>query len=143
MVRKIINVKDPLLRERSKAIKKIDKKVLKLVADLKETLSVQKDPAGIGLAAPQIGRRQRVFVAKIKDQIKVIINPKIVSKKSTQEAESSKAKSTSHASPKGRKIMEGCLSLPNFYGPLVRPDKIKIKYLNEKGGGSNRNVCRF
>jgi peptide deformylase len=144
MARKIINVKDPLLREKSKPVKAVDKKVLNLIQDLKETLAVQKDPEGIGLAAPQIGRRQRVFVAKIKDEIRAFINPKVVSAaKLKKENESGQGKKSSQEdgstkSSKGRsrsagKIMEGCLSLPNFYGPLRRPQKIKIKYLNEKG----------
>lgn len=125
MVRKIIKVKDPRLREKSSPAKKVDKKVLNLIADLKDTLSVQKDPEGIGLAAPQVGKRQRVFVAKTEDGIRAFINPKIVSV--------AKQKKSSQRDRHPKKIMEGCLSLPNFYGPLMRPKKIKIKYLNEKG----------
>jgi peptide deformylase len=122
MVKKILPAKDPILRKKSKRVKKIDKKVLRLVKDLKETLVAQKDPEGVGLAAPQIGKNLRVFVIKPKDKVKVFINPKLVSVL--------KKKSTEKKKPK---TMEGCLSVPNYYGPLRRAQKIKVEYQNTKG----------
>lgn len=122
MVKKILSVTDPILRKKSKPVKKIDKKVLSLIADLKDTLVVQENPQGVGLAASQIGKNFRVFAMKPKDKIKIIINPVIVS--ISKQKEKSKDEN---------KIMEGCLSLPHFYGPLKRPQEIKIKYLTEKG----------
>lgn len=124
MIRKIVNVKDPVLRIKSKPIKRIDKKVLSIITDLKDTLKAQTDPVGVGLAAPQVGISKQIFVMKYKDEIKTIINPKILSvsragKKEPQE--------------KQEKIMEGCLSLPHFYSPLKRQQKVKLKYLTEKG----------
>jgi len=114
MIRKILRSGDPKLREISKPVTKIDSKILKLVQDLKETLEVQKDPEGVGLAAPQIGKNLRVFVANYKELNKVFINPVILE---------------THQSPKSRhEILEGCLSLPNYYGPLKRNQKLKIKY---------------
>lgn len=123
MIQKIVTVKDPLLRIRSKEINNLDKKILNLVKDLKETLAVQKDPIGVGLAAPQIGKNLRIFAVKPKEIIKIIINPEIISV--SKEAKELKDEHT--------KLMEGCLSLPNLYGPLKRPDSIKVNYLNEKG----------
>jgi peptide deformylase len=64
MIQKIIQVKDPRLREKSKAVSVIDKKVLAIVRDLKDTLKMQKDPIGVGLAAPQIGKNLRIFAIK-------------------------------------------------------------------------------
>ena len=123
MVRKILKVTDPLLRRKSKPVKKVDKKTLAIIADLKDTLKVQKDPEGVGLAAPQIGKLRQIFVMRYGGEPKVIINPEIISSSSgsTKKREG------------GKKIMEGCLSLPHYYGPLLRPDKVKAKYLNEKG----------
>ncbi|MCK4588469.1 peptide deformylase [Candidatus Woesebacteria bacterium] len=119
MIRKIIGAKDPILRRVSKPIRKIDKKILSLIADLKETLLAQKDPEGVGLAAPQIGKNLQIFIMRPDDKLKTIINPEIIS--------ISKQK-------KGKKqIMEGCLSIPNYYSPLRRVEKIKIKYLTEDG----------
>ena len=79
MVRKILKVTDPLLRRKSKPVKKVDKKTLAIIADLKDTLIVQKDPEGVGLAAPQIGKLRQIFVMRYREEPKVIINPEIIS----------------------------------------------------------------
>lgn len=125
MIQKILKSTDPRLREISKPVKRIDKKVKLIIRDLKDTLAVQTDPEGVGLAAPQIGKNLRIFVANYHGFKKAVINPEIleISKEKTKKA-------------KGRKepsIMEGCLSLPYYYGPLVRAKSLKIKYLNEDG----------
>jgi peptide deformylase len=121
MLRKILDTTDPKLRKKSRPVQKVDKKIKFLIKDLKETLAVQEDPEGIGLAAPQIGKNVQVFAIKPKEDIKIIINPKVVS----VSKEKTKIDKT--------KTMEGCLSLPHYYGPLQRAKKIKIKYLNENG----------
>ena len=124
MIQKILQSKDPLLRKKAKVVEKVDKKVLAVIKDLKDTLKVQKEPEGVGLAAPQIGKSLRIFVADYKDFQRVVINPVIL------EVSKSKAKDKK----KSRKeILEGCLSLPYYYGPLKRASKITVKYLNEKG----------
>ncbi|MFV1917142.1 MAG: peptide deformylase [Patescibacteria group bacterium] len=124
MIRKILKVTDSRLRQKSHTVKKIDKKTRVLISDLKKTLDAQKDPEGVGLAAPQIGKNLRVFIMKFKGEIQVIVNPEIVSIVKVKK----KKENT-----KDEKIMEGCLSLPNYYGPLTRPQKIKIKYTSEDG----------
>jgi len=123
MIRKILPTTNPKLRTKSKPVAKIDKKIQKLIQDLKDTLSIQKDPEGIGLAAPQIGKNLRVFIADYKNFKRVVINPEILSK----------SKATSNLKKPNKEIMEGCLSLPNYYGPLRRSQKITVSYLNEKG----------
>ena len=125
MIQKVLRSGNPKLREISKGVVKIDSKILEVIRDLKETLAVQKDPEGVGLAAPQIGKNLRIFVANYKKLNRVVINPEILE---------SKSQITNHQSPKSRQeILEGCLSLPNYYGPLKRVNSIKIKYLNEEG----------
>jgi peptide deformylase len=124
MKREIIPVNNPSLRKKSKRVKKIDKKILALIDDLKDTLTAQKDPEGIGLAAPQIGKNLQVFVMRFNDKLKVIINPRVL------EVSKQKIKSKKKG---GRKIMEGCLSIPNYYGYVTRAFKIKIKYLSPNG----------
>lgn len=123
MVRKILQSGDPTLRAISKPVTKVDKKVLSLIQDLEDTLKIQKDPEGVGLAAPQIGKKLRVFVAAFKDFHRVVINPEILS------ISESKGKETKGKSKK--EILEGCLSLPYYYGPLKRSPKITVKYLNQ------------
>jgi len=123
MVKKIVKTKDPRLRKVSKPVDKIDKKILNLIGDLKETLITQRDPEGVGLAAPQIGKNLRIFVMKTNGKVKEVINPEIVS------ISESKEKRT-----KGEgKIMEGCLSLPHYYGPLKRANRVRLKYKTAEG----------
>ncbi len=127
MIQKILLSNDPILRQKSKAVAKVDKKILKLIQDLKDTLNVQKDPEGVGLAAPQIGKNLKVFVANYKGFERVVINPEIIKKESRIRNQESGKKHNK------KEILEGCLSLPYYYGPLKRAPKITIKYLNEKG----------
>ncbi|OGM22238.1 peptide deformylase [Candidatus Woesebacteria bacterium RIFCSPHIGHO2_01_FULL_38_9b] len=124
MIREILDAKDKRLRGKSKTVAVIDKKVQTLIKDLKDTLVVQNDPDGIGLAAPQIGKNIMIFVMKPGKEIKTVINPEVVfiSKKKEQAQDDQK-----------KNIMEGCLSLPHFYGNIKRSQKIKIKFLDEKG----------
>lgn len=128
MILKVVQSKDPVLRKIAKPVEKVDKKVLAVIKDLKDTLAVQKDPEGVGLAAPQIGKSLRIFVADYKNFQRVVINPEILSiEKKSHSAKASRDKKSK------KEILEGCLSLPYFYGPLKRAEKIKVKYLNEKG----------
>ncbi len=124
MIRKIVRVGDPVLREVSKKIEKIDKKIINLINDLTDTLKVQKDPEGVGLAACQIGVNLRVFVMLKGKKIVPIINPEIVD----ISKDAKKKKVTDEET-----LMEGCLSLPNYYSPLERAKKIKIKYQSLEG----------
>lgn len=128
MIRKIVDVKNPILRQKAKPIAKIDKKILELISDMKDTLSVQKDPEGVGLAAPQVGKSFQIFIADYKNLKRVIINPEIL-----EESVKKRSASTKKQDLGEKEILEGCLSLPHYYGPIVRADKIKIKYLDEKG----------
>lgn len=136
MVLKVLQSKDPVLRKKAKKVEKIDKKILKLVQDLKDTLKVQKEPEGVGLAAPQIGKSLRIFIADYKNFQRVVINPEILSIE--------KAKPHSAKVSRGKKeILEGCLSLPYYYGPLKRASKVTVKYLNEKGESVTETFVDF
>ncbi len=125
MIKKVVQAGDPRLRKVSKPVNKIDKKILLLISDLKETLLAHKDPEGVGLAAPQIGKSLRVFVMRDGNEIKTVINPEIISV--------SKAKTIKAKNGNKDEVLEGCLSIPHYYGPLTRGKEITIKYLNEDG----------
>ncbi len=124
MIRKILGTKDPKISQICKEVKTIDKKVLSISEDLKETLKAQKEPEGVGLAAPQIGENLRIFAMNDNGKIRIIVNPEII------EISKEKEKKTKQQE---KEIMEGCLSLPNYYGPLERASKVKIKYLDLDG----------
>lgn len=125
MIREILSVKEKSLRQKSKTVAKVDKKILMLIEDMEDTLAVQKDPEGVGLAAPQIGKNYRLFLINYNGAEKVIINPEIV--KMEKKPHSTKAK------PGKEKLLEGCLSLPHYYGPLKRAKRLTLKYMDEAG----------
>lgn len=116
-VRKIVKYGAPSLREKSKEVHKISKKVQILIEDLYDTLYSSN---GVGLAAPQIGENLRVFVVDTGMDRKTMnpitfINPKIIKKEGAVDS------------------YEGCLSFPNAYTNVRRYKYVKIKALNEKG----------
>lgn len=90
---------------------------------MKKTLLAAKDPQGVGLAAPQIGKSLKLFITKPIDKspIQVFINPKIVSNIKYQ-VSSAKEK------PIHDNKLEGCLSLPNIWGEVKRSTTIKLQY---------------
>ena len=129
MMLKVVGVKNPVLRLKAKPVGKIDKKVKKLIADMKETLMAQKDPEGVGLAAPQVGKSLQIFITRHKGFERVVINPVVLEISKTKSPHSAKA---TRGKGKKRDILEGCLSLPHYYGPIKRDQKVKVKYQNEE-----------
>jgi len=116
---KIVTVPDPILRKTAEKINKVDEEVKNLIAQMRETL--EKNPrGGIGLAAPQVGRRQRIIITKDGREPESItyalVNPEIT-KTSTDRA----------------KAYEGCLSIPDTYCLVERPEKVVVKALNQNG----------
>lgn len=134
MVRQIVPVTDPRLRQKSRPVAKFDKKIAALIRDLKETLIAQKDPEGVGIAASQVGEFVRVFLIRHQGKILPFINPEIV-RVSEQTPPSAKA-SAGQEKRKTKKakeyIMEGCLSLPHYYGPVQRAWTITVQYQEPK-----------
>lgn len=125
MIQKIIQSGEKKLRIVSKPVNTFDKKIVKLIQDLRDTLQVQVDPEGVGLAAPQIGVNLRVFAVSWKSFKRIVINPEIISK--TQDLKNSRATGKKAKN----EILEGCLSLPHYYGPLKREQQVKLKYVDE------------
>lgn len=128
-VRQVITVKDVRLREKSKSVQKIDKKLLQLIKDLEDTLRAQDAPEGVGLAAPQIGVNLRLFVMRYRGKIVPIINPEILSVSEKTNDPVNSAQCTGHRAQEGNDyVMEGCLSLPHYYGPVERSWEVTLKY---------------
>ena len=117
-VRDILKLPDKRLRLVSEPVKRIDAGVRALVDDMFETMYAAP---GIGLAAIQVGIAKRVVVMDLskKDETQqplVFINPEIVwasAEKSTHE--------------------EGCLSIPEYYEEVERPNAVKVKYMDLEG----------
>ncbi|MCJ7804140.1 peptide deformylase [Patescibacteria group bacterium] len=123
-IRKILTVPNPLLRQKSKPVGKIDKKIKKIIVDLFDTVKNASEPKGLGLSAIQIGHPLRIFVAKTKKKFEIFINPKITF---------SSKETLKKVLKKEQQFFEGCLSVPRIYGFVNRPYQIKPEWLDEKG----------
>jgi peptide deformylase len=109
----IVKVPEPVLRQKTKKIRKIDASLQKLIDDMIETMH---DAPGVGLAANQVGVSLRVCVIHVPgDDVVTLINPEIVRRTGTRECE------------------EGCLSLPGYKGVIARSEKVVVKGLNRDG----------
>lgn len=139
---KIVTAPNSILSLNSKPVPKINKSILNLIEEMKQTLLAAKDPEGVGLAAPQVGQPLRMFITKPnqKSQIQVFINPKIekhiapeVGKKQQvkQSAKTARAKEKSGIDKDTQ--LEGCLSLPNIWGGVERSPSVTLSYLDQLG----------
>lgn len=110
----IIKYPDPILKKRTKKIKDpLDPEVQKLIVQMIETM---RKNGGLGLAAPQVKKSLRLCIIEEEGVTYILINPQI--KNFSRE-----------------KVLmdEGCLSFPGEFFPVKRPEKVKVRYTNEKG----------
>lgn len=120
-----------------------DKKVLEFIKNLEETLLKKKNPPGVGLSAPQVGKSWRIFstlLPKDKPVLQTYINPTIVSASKKLTLGNEKLKAISYKLKADREpILEGCLSIPGIYGPVYRHEWVKLEYqlLNAKSSKQN------
>ena len=116
-LRDILIYPEKKLRKKSQTVEKIDKKILKLLDDLSDTMY---NAPGVGLAAPQVGENVRVIVVDIttkeeENDLLELINPKIKDSSGTQTSE------------------EGCLSIPGFYSNITRKKNVTVEAVNRHG----------
>ena len=104
---------DPVLRERARGVDKITAVHRRLVNDMFETM---RAAPGVGLAAPQVGILERIFVWEVDDVAGAVINPRIT-RRSTETAIED----------------EGCLSLPGLVYGVERPFEVRLEGLDEHG----------
>ena len=116
-IRKILKYGDPLLRQKSKEVSKISKKIQTLAEDMLDTMYANN---GVGLAAVQVGELLRMFVIDVSNPKEkynpiVLINPKIIKKEGAVGCN------------------EGCLSFPEVYTEVRRYKNVTVKALDIKG----------
>lgn len=116
-MKKIIEIPHESLRATAKPVTKVDKKLIKFISELEETLVKKRNPRGVGLAATQVDVLLRVFCLNI-SRPKIYINPEII-KTSAQKTLGPKEDDP---------IMEGCLSMPQIYGPVPRWEWVEVSY---------------
>ncbi len=126
-LRTIIQPDNPVLRRKARRVVSFDRRFQRLVDDMLKTM---QEASGIGLAAPQVGVSQRVFVVRLPDDSEeareefgadagaqhVIVNPKLV--RVSRELEEG---------------VEGCLSIPGYLGTVERPDAVTLKGQDRNG----------
>ena len=117
-IKKILTEPDPFLRQKSEKVENVNEEIRSLMDDMLDTMY---DAPGIGLAAIQIGIPKRVIVIdlskeKEKKNPLYLVNPEIITKSNND---------TSYE--------EGCLSVPNQFAEISRPDKCKVKFLDYDG----------
>ncbi len=121
-VQKILTVPNPILRQKSVSVKKIDPEIKNLVARAVQFLKTGAEgkQMGLGLSAPQVGQLLRIIIVWSKSSRRFLpmINPKIIwhSKRSRLGV------------PESKNPYEGCLSVPNIWGKVRRHSVIKVLY---------------
>lgn len=113
-IRRIVTKNDPVLHSVCRPVEKFDEKLHLLLDDMAETLYQAQ---GLGLAAPQVGIRRRITVIDIQEGQGLIelINPVVLKTSGRQ------------------RDVEGCLSCPDEWGYVVRPNKCKVRAQDRNG----------
>jgi peptide deformylase len=109
----------PVLREAGAPVAVVDDEVRRFVADLFETMYAAK---GVGLAANQVGVARRVAVIDAEGVKLVMVNPRIVEAQGEDSAE------------------EGCLSIPDVFAEVTRPERVVLEALDEEGRPYRREL---
>ena len=110
----VLTLGNELLRQKAAAVKAIGPEYPVIAEELINLLHTHE---GLGLAAPQVGLLERLFVIHVEGDVpRIFINPSII-----------------ETSQETIKYEEGCLSIPGIYTDVVRPKAVKIQAWNEKG----------
>lgn len=111
-LRKILTAEDPALHKVCRPVTRFDERLHLLLDDMKETMT---EANGVGLAAPQIGILRRVVVIDLGEEIVELINPEILETSGEQDG------------------IEGCLSVPEEYWLVKRPNEVKARAQDRYG----------
>lgn len=136
----IVIAPNSVLAQQARTVAKIDGEIKKLIEEMKESLAAARDPQGVGLAAPQVGRDLQIFLAKPteKSPYLVFINPRILEIKERTKTYTRKRK------VKGKmEKLEGCLSIPSIWGPVLRSPTLTLSYLDENGAKHTKKFSGF
>lgn len=108
----ILKEGDETLRKKCRPVDEITPRILTLLDDMHDTLEKAQ---GVGLAAPQVGILRRIVIVEIDDKKYEMINPEIIETKGKQDE------------------IEACLSVPDKYGLVRRPAKVKVRATDRNG----------
>ena len=111
-IRKILTEEHPTLKKISRPVTSFDDRLSVLIDDMIETM---REANGVGLAAPQVGILRRVVVVDTGEETIELVNPSILEQSGEQDG------------------LEGCLSVPDRYGLVKRPNFVKVKAQDRYG----------
>lgn len=111
-VRPITVLGSPILRQETEPVGAITDELRALADDMFETM---RAASGVGLAAPQVGRTERLCVVEVDDQAFTLFNPEVVEREGKIKWE------------------EGCLSIPDVFGWVERSARVKVRALDRNG----------
>jgi len=112
---KILDIRvlgDPVLRKETTPITEVTPDLRTLISEMFDTMYAAE---GIGLAAPQVGRTERVAVVDVEGARYALINPEIVESEGSSRGE------------------EGCLSIPDIFGDVTRASRVVVRAMDESG----------
>ena len=104
---------DPVLRQKAPETGQVGELQRKLMGDMLDTM---REAPGVGLAGPQVGVLERIFVWEVDGEHGAVINPAILERSRETVTEE-----------------EGCLSLPGLYYPVVRAARVVVEGIDESG----------
>lgn len=111
---------NPILRRKTEEVTKVTKDITKFLKDMEATAEASE---GLGIAAPQVGKSMRIFLAKVGGRFRPFINPSITWRSSEQES-----------------AIEGCLSLPGVEVDVPRAKAVIIRFFDSKGRAQERKL---
>ena len=119
-----------ILRSKSRKVQAVTPRMVALAEQMLETM---REANGIGLAAPQVGVLQRLFVVEVPEdeendepaETYILFNPKIVKGRGEQIG------------------YEGCLSIPGYIGEVARREQVTVEGLNEEGDPVRLKVAGY
>ncbi len=103
---------DPILRRDTTPVGAVTPELQRLIDDMFDTMRAAK---GVGLAAPQVGRSERITVVEVQGAARVLVNPEIIVREGSIKWE------------------EGCLSIPEVYGDITRAARVVVRALDREG----------
>ena len=121
-LRSVVYSTDPMIRKKSREVTDFDEKLWELLDDMYETM---KKEDGVGIAAPQIGVLRQIVVIEANGMKLELINPKILQSSGSQES------------------FEGCLSVKEYNGIVIRPQKVTISAFDRYANPFSMSVDGF
>jgi len=120
-IKEILTYPNDILKQESSEVESLDAEILEFINDLEDTRL--SGPGAVGIAAPQVNFHKRIVIVDVSNMRKpvdnhghmIMINPEIIHWQGMA---------------KGR---EGCLSVPDFTGNVIRAESIKLNFMDEKG----------